>query len=167
MELFQTGIVLKPKGLRGEVKIQPVTDFPERFLRGSEYYTGRTPEVAVPRRVLAARIYQGFVYLLFEGVDSREKAGALAGEKVFVTGENLVPLSGDRAYIHELVGLEVLDENRLRIGVVSDVLKMPAHDVYEIRTEQKRVLVPAVGEFVEEIDIVRGIMVLRRFREFL
>jgi 16S rRNA processing protein RimM len=167
VDLYLTGIILKPKGLKGEVKVQLVTDFLESFLKRKEYYTGRSEDDAVPRKVLSAKMYQGFAYMLFEGIESREMAEAVAGHQVFVTGDALVPLSGDRAYIHELTGLTVYDEEGEKIGTVSDVLNMPAHDVYEILTGTRKVLVPAVEEFVVEIDMQRGRMVLRRFSEFL
>ena len=167
MELYLTGIVLKPKGLKGELKVQPVTDYPESFLKRREFYMGKTQGDAVLRKVLTAKLNQGFAWMVFEGIGTREEAEAVAGYRLFVTGEELEPLPDDRAYIHDLIGLEVLDEDGGRIGVVSDVLQMPAHDVYEIEVGGRKVLVPAVEEFVDEIDLRKGIMVLRRFSEFL
>ena len=167
MDLYLTGNVLKPKGLKGELKVQPVTDYPESFLKRKELYIGKTPEDAVLRKVLSAKLHQGFAWIVFEGIGSREEAEAVAGYHLFVTHDDLEPLPDDRAYIHDLIGLEVLDERGGKIGRVSDVLEMPAHDVYEIETVGRKVLVPAVEEFVEEIDLRKGIMVLRRFSEFL
>ncbi|NTU92156.1 MAG: 16S rRNA processing protein RimM [Chlorobiaceae bacterium] len=167
MDLYLTGIVLKPKGLKGELKVQPVTDFPESFLKRRELYIGKTPEDAVPRRIVSAKLNQGFAWIVFEGIGSREEAEAVAGYQLFVPDRDLLPLPDDRAYIHDLIGLEVHDETGSRIGVVSDLLQMPASDVYEIDTGKRKVLVPAVEDFVEEIDLRKGIMVLRRFTEFL
>ena len=167
MDLYLTGIVLKPKGLKGELKVQPVTDFPESFLKRRELFIGKTPDDATQHRVLSAKLNQGFAWIVFEGIGTREAAEAVAGYQLYVTRDLLEPLPDDRAYIHDLIGLEVLDENGGRIGTVSDVLEMPAHDVYEIETGGRRVLVPAVEEFVEEIDLRKGVMVLRRFSEFL
>jgi 16S rRNA processing protein RimM len=167
VDLFLTGIILKPKGLKGELKVQPFTDFPESFLKRREYYIGKTPGDTVLRKVLSAKYNQGFAWIMFEGIGSREEAEAVAGYKLFVTGEDLEPMPDDRAYIHDLIGLEVLDEQGGLIGVLRDVLEMPAHDVYEIEAGGRKVLVPAVEEFVAEIDLHKKIMVLRRFSEFL
>jgi len=167
VELFLTGIVLKPKGLKGELKVKPVTDFPERFLKRLEYYVGKTPEDAVVRKVLSAKLNQGFAWLVFEGVGSREEAEALAGCGLYVTKDSLESLPDDRAYIHELIGLEAFDEEAGRVGRISDVLQMPAHDVYEIDTGSSKVLIPAVEDFITETDLEKGILTLRRFREFL
>ena len=167
MELFLTGIVLKPKGLKGELKVKPVTDFPERFLKRREYYVGKTPEDAVVRKVLSAKLNQGFAWLMLEGVGSREEAEAMAGCHLYVPGNALEPMPDGRAYIHELIGLEAFDEAEGRVGKISDVLQMPAHDVYEIDTGSGKVLVPAVEDFIIETDLDKGIVTLRRFREFL
>ena len=167
MELFLTGIVLKPKGLKGELKVKPVTDFPESFLKRREYFVGKTPEDAALRKVLSAKLNQGFAWLVLEGVGSREDAEALAGCGLYVTKDSLESLPDDRAYIHELIGLEAFDEEAGRVGKVSDVLQMPAHDVYEIDTGSSKVLIPAVEDFITETDLEKGIVTLRRFREFL
>jgi len=167
VELFLTGIVLKPKGLKGELKVQPVTDFPDSFLTRREYYMGKSQEEAVVRKVRSAKLRQGFAWLMFEGIESREEAEAVAGSRLYVTAEKLESMPDDRAYLHDLIGLEVVDESEGKVGIISDVLQMPAQDVYEIDTGDKKVLVPAVEEFVTETDLEKGIVTLRRFSEFL
>lgn len=167
MELFLTGIILKPKGLKGELKVKPVTDFPERFLKRREYYVGKTPEEAAPRKMLSAKLNQGFAWIMLEGVGSRDEAEAMAGNKLYVPGDALEPMPDGRAYIHDLIGLEVFDEDEGRVGTISEVLQMPAHDVYEIDAGERKVLVPAVEDFITEIDLEKRIVTLRRFREFL
>ena len=167
MELFLTGVVLKPKGLKGELKVKPVTDFPESFLKRREYYVGKTAEDAALRKVVSAKLNQGFAWLVLEGVGSREEAEALAGFGLYVTKDSLESLPDDRAYIHELIGLEAFDEEAGRVGRISDVLQMPAHDVYEIDTGSSKVLIPAVEDFITETDLEKGIVTLRRFKEFL
>jgi 16S rRNA processing protein RimM len=167
VELFLTGIILKPKGLKGELKVKPVTDFPERFLKRREYYVGKTPEEAAPRKMLSAKLNQGFAWIMLEGVGSRDEAEAMAGNKLYVPGDALEPMPDGRAYIHDLIGLEVFDEDEGRVGTISEVLQMPAHDVYEIDAGERKVLVPAVEDFITEIDLEKRIVTLRRFREFL
>jgi len=167
VDLFLTGIVLKPKGLKGELKVQPVTDFPDSFLTRREYYMGKSQEEAVVRKVRSAKLRQGFAWLMFDGIESREEAEAVAGSRLYVTAEKLELMPDDRAYLHDLIGMEVVDESEDKVGIISDVLQMPAQDVYEIDTGDKKVLVPAVEEFVTETDLEKGIVTLRRFSEFL
>lgn len=166
-ELYLVGKILKAKGLKGEVKILPITDYPGSFLERKVFYVGKEAEEAIPRTVLRAALRSGFAYLLFSGVDTREKAEAAAGSMVYVSGDVLIPLPPDRAYLHDLKGLKVLNESRKEVGSVHDVLRMPAHEVYEVQYGTRMILVPAIEEFVEEIVIEKGYMVLRRLDEFL
>ncbi|NTU97163.1 MAG: 16S rRNA processing protein RimM [Chlorobiaceae bacterium] len=167
MELYITGVILKSRGLQGEVKVEIVTDFPETFLSRKTYYAGRTEESAVRLQVRRAALASGFAWLMFKGIDTLEEAGKLTGWKLFVEEAELVPQPEGRAYIHELVGMRVLDRNRSEVGIVTDVMCMPANDVYEVQAGRKKVLIPALGEFIDEISVDGRYMVVSRFDEFL
>jgi 16S rRNA processing protein RimM len=167
LELYVTGVILKPRGLHGEVKVEIVTDFPDTFLSRKAYYAGRTAESAVRLHVRKAVVSGGFAWLTFKGVDTLEDAAKLAGWKLFIEEAELLPQPEGRAYIHELVGLKVLDRNRAEAGIVTDVISMPAHDVYEVLAGRKKVLIPALEEFIDEISVEGKYMVVSRFDEFL
>jgi 16S rRNA processing protein RimM len=167
MELYLAGIILKPKGLTGEVKVGPVTDFPESFLSRKEYYAGRSADSVERMKVTKAALGGGFAWLFFEGIDTREKAEAIAGLQLYVDENQLLPQPDNRAYVHELVGLKVLDRNRTEVGIVTDILVMPAHEVYEVQVGKRKILIPAVEEFIEEISIREKYMLVPRFDEFL
>ncbi|ARM30982.1 ribosome maturation factor RimM [Prosthecochloris sp. HL-130-GSB] len=165
--LYLVGRILKPRGLKGEVKVLPVTDYPESFSDRTVLYTGKTTNAAVRRTVAGASLQKGMVYLRFDGIDSREGAEQLSGSMIFVPESDLMPLPPDRAYLHELIGLKVVDVNGAVCGTVKDVLRMPAHEVYEIDTGTGCILFPAIDEFVIEVDLEQGVMVVERFEEFL
>ncbi len=167
MELYVTGVILKPRGLLGEVKVDIVTDFPETFLSRKTYYAGRTAENAVRLQVRKAVVSGGFAWLMFKGIDTLEEAEKLAGWKLFIEEAELVPQPEGRAYIHDLVGMKVLDRNRYEAGTVTGVIGMPAHDVYEVQTGMKKVLIPALEEFIDEFSVEGRYMVVPRFDEFL
>lgn len=167
MELYLTGIILKPKGLKGEVKVEPITDFPESFLSRKEYFAGRSVDSVERLTVKKAALAGGFAWLFFEGVDSMEKADAVSGWKLFVPEEQLLPQPDNRAYLHEIIGMRVLDRSRSEVGTVTNVLAMPAHDVYEVQVGERKILLPAIDEFVEEFNLREQYMVIPRFEEFL
>ena len=168
MKLYLTGTILRPKGLKGEVKVLPVTDYPERFLTRKAYYTGKTDSEAVLRNVVHASLAKGFAWLFFEGIENREAAEAICGMNLYIGEQELQPMPEGRAYLHDLVGLTVIDGSGREAWVVTGVLQMPAHEVYEVTMSDGRViLLPAIEEFVEEIDTVRHRMVVPRFEEFL
>ncbi|NMW21024.1 MAG: 16S rRNA processing protein RimM [Chlorobiaceae bacterium] len=167
MELYVTGVILKPKGLQGEVKVELVTDFPESFLSRKEYYAGKSIDSVERLKVKKAALSAGFAWLFFEGIDSVEKAEALTGWKLFVTEDQLLPQPDNRAYVHEIIGMKLLDRDRREAGIVTNVIRMPAHEVYEVQVGEKKILVPAIEEFVEEFNLSEKYMVIPRYGEFL
>lgn len=167
MELFLTGKILKPRGLKGEVKVELITDFPDHFVSRSCFYVGTSPLSVVPLQVTKAALRGGFAWLFFDGIDTFEKATALVGSSLFITKDELAPQPENRAYVHEIVGMRVVDGNGTLFGTVTDVLPMPAHDVYEVSRESKTILLPAVEAFVESFDLATKTIVMPRCWEFV
>ena len=96
-----------------------------------------------------------------------EKAEALAEWKLFIEENELLPQPDNRAYLHEIIGMRVLDRTLSEVGTVTNVLAMPAHDVYEVQAGERKILLPAIDEFVEEFNLREQYMVIPRFEEFL
>ncbi len=167
MELYLTGIILKPKGLKGEMKVEVITDFPESFLSRQEYYAGKSVDSVERLKVKKASLAGGFAWLFFDGIDNMEKAEALSGWQLFVEEDQLLPQPDNRAYLHEIIGMKVLDRHRRVVGVVTNVITMPAHEVYEVQVDGKKILLPAIDEFVEEFNLGEKYIIIPRVDEFL
>jgi 16S rRNA processing protein RimM len=168
MDRYLTGTILKPKGLKGELKVMPVTDYPERFLSRKEYYVGKSDGEAIRRNVVRASFAKGFAWLFFEGIETREDAESLCGMHLYIEEKELQPMPDDRAYVHDLVGLSVIDGSGSEAGMVTGLLQMPAHEVYEVTMSDGRVvLIPAIDEFITGIDTGKRQMTVPRFEEFL
>jgi len=167
VELYLTGIILKPKGLKGEMKVEVITDFPESFLSRQEYYAGKSVDSVERLKVKKASLAGGFAWLFFDGIDNMEKAEALSGWQLFVEEDQLLPQPDNRAYLHEIIGMKVLDRHRRVVGVVTNVITMPAHEVYEVQVDGKKILLPAIDEFVEEFNLGEKYIIIPRVDEFL
>ncbi len=167
MELFVVGRVLKPHGVRGEVKIQVETSFPEKFKSRKRLYIGKTAAEATPIEVVSARRAKSVFLLKFKGIDSPETAEKLRNHWLFIDETQLTRLGKNEAYIHELVGLQALDTSGNAIGTVTDVIELPTCDAYEICVGSKSVLIPAIEEFIEEVNLSKKCVVVKRFEEFL
>ncbi|MDW8466931.1 MAG: ribosome maturation factor RimM [Chloroherpetonaceae bacterium] len=89
------------------------------------------------------------------------------GYSLFIDETQLVRLGKNQAYIHELIGLQAVDTQGKLIGVLTDVLTLPSCDAYQIRYGEREVLIPALAEFVEEVDLSAKLVRLKRFEEFL
>ena len=135
-------------GIRGEMKVQPLTDFPERFLQTAKVYVG---DELVERRVFGARLHQRIVILRLEGVETANDAEALRNKKLYVPASELIALPPDHYYLHDLVGLRVVHVDGTPLGVVRDVIQSAGNDLLVIQDARtgKDVLLPTVKEFVK------------------
>ncbi len=107
-EYLMIGQVIKPQGVRGEIKVLPLTDDPERFLDLARVFLDETGGEALAVR--AARTREGYAYLCLAGVEDRDAAEALRGRELFVPRAEAAPLPEGRYYIADLIGMQVVDE---------------------------------------------------------
>jgi 16S rRNA processing protein RimM len=146
------GEVVTAFGMRGELKVRPLTDFPERFSRTPVVYLGDERRRV---RVVAARLHGRLVVLRLEDVDTVEAAEHLRGMRLWIPAEELLPLPAGQYYLHDLVGLRVRHVDGSDLGTVADVLTGAGNDLLVIRnptTSQERWL-PAVKEFIKDVDL--------------
>jgi len=154
-ELLEAGKIVNTHGVRGEVKLQPWADSPE-FLAGfrSLFIDG------VPVKVLSARIHKGCVIAALEGVTDIDGAIRIKNKTVSIARAD-VKLEEGKHFIADLIGLRAIDAGTgLQIGVVTDVLTLPANDVYVI-TGEREILAPSVPDFIDGIDIDGGYIRIR------
>ena len=158
-ELVRIGQVTAPHGVRGAVRVFPVTDFPERFT------TLRRVLLAGPDRPAGVR-FRGFVknlvILEIEGVTDRNKAETLRGVNLLVPRSEVYPLPEGYYYDFDLIGMDVVDTRGTLLGRLVEVdHNSPVHDLYVVETAPgKRYMVPAVHRFVKEVDLEAGRMVI-------
>ena len=150
MESFiVVGKIVKPQGVRGQVKVMPITDDPERFSALETVYLSDDEK---PLHVSSCDVREGYAYMNFSGVDSRDAAESLRGRYVRVRREDAAQLPEGRYFIADLVGCEVRDENGKNLGVLKDVLQHGAADVYIVDSE-KRFSFPAIKQVIRGVDI--------------
>jgi 16S rRNA processing protein RimM len=158
------GQVLQPSGIRGEVKVKSLTDFPERFhsLRRVFLVEKGEPGRARCLEVESAREQGGNWVLKFAGVGDRSAAETLAGATLEVEAEEAAPLPQGKYYVFDIVGLEVVTDRERSVGRVKEVLRLPPHDLYVVEDSQGReTMVPAVEAIVTRIDLAARQMVIR------
>ena len=164
--MVQVGFVFRAHGMEGELKVNPEhTDDPERFAELDTVYLGRSPH-AVTRHEIASVRYQETkrgttVILGLADVASRSDAEAVMKQKVFADEADL-ELADDEIFIHDLVGLSVVTEAGETLGTVANYMEMPAQDVFVVhRPEAGEAMIPAVEDFIVDIDLDGGRLVVR------
>lgn len=145
------GRIVKPHGVRGEIVVHIITDFPERFEALREVYIGE----GVPRRVQVerARFHRGRVVLKLRGYEDRTAAEKLRGEFLMIPAEEAMPLGPDEYYEHQIIGLQVWTTGGAYLGEVTEILRTGANDVYVVRSAEREILLPAIGEVIREVDL--------------
>lgn len=162
-EHLAIGLIVGVHGLRGEVKIELHTDFPERFTTGVLLNLGEELNQA---EVASARMHKAHMLVRFVGVSRREEAEALRGQWIFIHESEANDLDEDIYWIHDLVGLQVRTIDDDVLGEISDVLSTGANDVYLVRTQApfnrgRDLLLPAIADVVQEVDITEGRMIVK------
>ena len=153
---LEAGEIVNTHGVRGEVKIMPWADSPE-FLTGFQtFYLG-----GAPYAVESARVHKSMVLAKLRGVDDLEAAQLLRG-KILKIDRTGLKLEDGAVFIADLIGLPVFADG-LEIGRIADVLTMPGNDVYVVRGEHEY-LIPAVSEFLREVDPAGGAVNVRLIR---
>lgn len=151
MDYIKIGTIVKAQGIKGEVKVAPLTDDISRFLILKNAYIKQNGAMT-PVRVMGARVDGKAAYLLLEKVYDRNAAELLRGSELYVNRENAVPLPEGRYFIVDLIGCRVEDEQGGLIGTLTDVLKPGANDVFAVDTENGELLIPVVDAFVTDIN---------------
>lgn len=169
-QYLQLARVLKPHGIRGDLRIQVVTSFPERMIHLEKVFVGPAPESYRASRVglKAYRVTkshhdkndQWLIHL--RGVDTREAADALRDMHLFVALEDAVPLEADEYYMFQLMGLDVYNAaDKQLLGKLVDVLETGANDVFIVRGElYGEVLLPFIEGAIESVDLAAGKIVM-------
>lgn len=150
------GRVGAAQGIHGEMRIIPLTDFPERFQELKEVTVG--DELL---HIESCRHHKNFILLKFREYPVREDAMALTGRMLTVAREDAVPLKEGEYYTFDIIGLKVVDEHGRSLGTITNVLRTGANDVYQMEdVDGKDVLIPALKSVVKEIDLPKGRMVV-------
>ena len=156
-ERIVIGRVGAAHGIRGELRIIPLTDFPERFAALREVMVG--DELLHIESVKP----QGKNFLMrFREYAVREDAQKLTGRHLTVARAEAAPLDEGEYYVFDIVGLTVYDEEDNELGTVENVLRTGSNDVYAVRSEDGReILIPALRKVVRTIDVPNGRMTVR------
>lgn len=153
---LEAGEIVNTHGIRGELKILPWADSADFLCQFDTFYIDGQPV-----KVLSARAHKNMAIVLLEGVGDINAAMRYKGKVISIDRTGVV-LPNGRHFLADLMGLEVKDAQTGAVyGTVTDILTPPAHEVYVVTGTGKEYLIPAVDEFVKEIDVDRGFIAVK------
>ena len=155
------GRVLRPHGIRGELRLEVITAYPERIVEGGRVYLGTDPQeanAAELRRVIRVRRHQQYLIMELEGISDRDEADAFRDYYVMVALEDAVPLEEGEFYLFQVLGMEVYTDEDEHLGQVSDIIETGANDVYVVHGPSGEILLPDIEECILKVDVPAGRM---------
>jgi len=158
--LITIGKARKTHGVKGEIKIEPMTDHPERFKDLQRVYLTSPRGEEKACTVTSVRYMNGEPVLLLKGYDTPEKSRELNGWLVQVPREEAIPLPDGQYYWFELIGMEVESEAGEKLGTIVDIFETGSNDVYVMKAGRKEIYLPATREVVRHIDRMSKRMVI-------
>lgn len=154
MEQFlRVGVISSTHGIRGEVKVYPTTDDPERFLDLDEVIldTGREHKIL---EVEGVKFFKNQVILKFKGYDNINDIEKYLKKDLLVDREHAVELGENENFIADLIDMEVVTDEGKVLGTLTDVIETGANDVYAVKTpEGKEILLPAIRDCILDVNV--------------
>ena len=158
MDSFRIAQVLKPHGIRGEVKVFPLTDDVSRFKKLREAFVEKNGRYE-PVTVDGAKLLADAVVLHIQGCDAPEQAEELRGLYICVDREHAVKLPEGTYFVKDVIGCRAVSTDGTELGTVTDVFETNANDVYMIEGARK-LMVPALKKLLNTVDVGNKLIVL-------
>jgi 16S rRNA processing protein RimM len=149
-EWMLIGEIAGPFGVRGEIKIDPLTDYPERFESTRHVYLGPSRD---EYRVERARLHKRQVLAKLAGIDTPEQVEALRRQEVLVPRAEAADLPEGHYYLDDLLGVEVLTADGRMVGAITDIIRTGSNDVYVVGEGRDAVLIPAIKGAITDLDL--------------
>lgn len=166
-DLLKVGVITTTHGVRGEVKVYPTTDEPERFL-DLEYVLLDTGKELRRLDIKNVRFFKNLVILKFDGIDNINDIEKYKGRDLWIPREEAQELDEDEYYIADLLGMKVLLEDGSEFGTLKNVMETGANDVYIVDSvEHGEVLLPAIKECILDVDIKTNTMTVHLMKGLL
>lgn len=151
MDYLAVGRVLKPQGVKGELKVEPWTRSPQRFKDLSRVFTDIPGYEEL--QINGVRCHRGFVYLEVAGIASLEEAEALRGSLLWIPASWREQLPPGEYYIYDLLGIQVYCSSGEYLGEIKEVLSLPGNDVFLVQKGTQELLIPALYQVIKRVDI--------------
>ncbi len=159
-QLLQVGVITQTHGVRGEVKVFPTTDDPERFLDLKKVLLD-TGKDTMSLEIQNVKFFKQFVILKFKGIDNINDIERYKRCPLLIAREDAVELEEDEFFIADMIGMAVETEDGKAFGTLKDVMETGANDVYVIESEEHgEVLLPAIKECVLDVNIEEQKMII-------
>ncbi|NOU76360.1 ribosome maturation factor RimM [Paenibacillus sp. LMG 31458] len=153
-KLVTVGRIVNSHGIRGELKVVPETDFPERFDKGNALIIVDSQNKQTPVTVQTSRLHKNMFILQFDQFSNINDVEKYKGSLLKIEAKEQQPLEEGEYYYHEIIGCKVVTEEGQELGLVSEVLTPGANDVWVVSLPKgKQLLLPVIDDVILDVDI--------------
>ncbi|CAJ1199251.1 ribosome maturation factor RimM [Companilactobacillus nantensis] len=158
-KLYRVGTIVNTHGIKGELRIIPITDFPEdRFKAGAKLYLKNKDQVT-EFTVESSRPHKSFILLKMKGYDNINDVEKYVKSELFADGEEISDLNEGEFLYKQIIGLTVVDKDLGEIGKVTEILELGSNDVWVVKgPKYKEVLLPYIADVVKEVDLDNSVV---------
>lgn len=147
--------VIRPWGSHGELRVIVLSESLDRFSAyRTVYIRGRS------HKVQRLRAQGRFVTAKLSGIDNSDAANTFRGCLLEVPESSLAALPEDHYYHYQIIGLKVITTRGTDVGEIVDILTTGANDVYIIKSEQAEILIPAIADVIQNVDLEKGVVII-------
>jgi len=165
IEYFLVAKIVSAEGDKGFLKIDSFSDSPERFAKLKNVYIDFWGEKKLFSLQSVKRKKEN-ILIKFKNFDDKESVEVLIGREVFIDSKDVLKLPKGHYFIHDIIGSNVI-RNGVEFGKLTDVYSLTSNDVYVIRkTNGEEILIPAIHEFIESIDTLNKVLILKSGEDF-
>lgn len=147
MELLTIGKIVKPQGIRGEVKVQLYTSYEHGIKNLKTVYIDEIGK----KNIKTVSVRFGFAYILFEDISTCQQAEKLRNLEVSAIKDDMKIIVPDTFYISDIIGCQVFDENKNLIGIIENVEQFGAADVWSLRADGRIYTFPYIKSIVKQV----------------
>ncbi len=157
-DYLECGKIINTHGVAGAIKVESWCDSPQ-VLAGKKTVCLKNGEQFVAYKVKKASVFKHLVIMELEGVSDIDAAALLKGKVIYADRKSFKLAKGE-FFIADIIGLEVIDAESAHVyGTLADVSNLGASDIYTVKTQNGDKMIPAVPEFVKQVDVERGIYI--------
>lgn len=149
-EFLAIGRVLRPHGVRGELLLEMLTDFPEHLNEVETVYLG---DAAEPHPLRGVRVHRDQLLIQLADCLDRDAADAFRDQLVQIRVEAATPPPPGRYYQHQLIGLSVVTDEGEALGEIAEIIETGSNDVYVVRGPSGELLLPVLQSVIQSIDL--------------
>ncbi|WP_099974891.1 ribosome maturation factor RimM [Lactobacillus terrae] len=158
-KLYRVGTIVNTHGIRGEVRVISVTDFPkERFQSGATLYL-KYQNKYIKMTVESSRPHKKFYLLKFKDLDNINDVEKYVKSELFTDDEVMPELEEGEFYYRQIIGLEVQDPRFGNVGKITEIMELGPNDVWVVKSPKyDEVLIPYIKSVVKNVDLEKGIV---------